>query len=109
VGFVWTDDPPLNVPGMTLVSLNPLGRLTQFIAVPPQVEKSAGAAPSPDWAPLFNAAGLDPSKWQPTQPIWTPPTYSDVRAAWTGSLAERPDIPMRIEAATYRGSPSTST
>jgi hypothetical protein len=28
-----------------------------------------------------------------------------VRAAWTGSLAERPDIPMRIEAAAWRGKP----
>ena len=105
LGSVWTDDPPLDVSGMTLVRLNPLGRLTQFIAVPPQVEKPAGAASSPDWAPLFSAAGLDPSKWPPAQPMWTPPVYSDARAAWTGSLAERPDIPMRIEAAAYRGKP----
>ena len=40
-----------------------------------------------------SAAGLDA------------PVYSDARAAWTGSLAERPDIPMRIEAAAYRGKP----
>ena len=105
LGSVWTDDPPLDVSGMTLVRLNPLGRLTQFIAVPPQVEKPAGAASSPDWAPLFSAAGLDPSKWPPAQPMWTPPVYSDARAAWTGSLAERPNIPMRIEAAAYRGKP----
>ncbi len=104
-GSVWTDDPPLDVSGMTLVELNPLGRLTQFIAVPPQVENPASAASSPDWAPLFSAAGLDPSKWPPAQPMWTPPVYSDARAAWTGSLAERPDIPMRIEAAAYRGKP----
>jgi len=105
LGTVWTDDPPLDISGMTLVQLNPLGRLTHFIAVPPQVEKPAGAAPPPDWAPLFSAAGLDPSKWTPAQPMWTPPVYSDARAAWTGTLAERPDIPMRIEAASYRGKP----
>ncbi len=112
-GEVWTDDPPLDVSGMTLVRLNPLGRLTQLIVVPPQVEQPAGAEPSPqgaphgapDWAPLFSAAGLDPTKWSPSQPTWTPPGYSDARAAWTGTLAERPDIPMRIEAATYRGRP----
>jgi len=108
-GAVWTDDPPLDVSGMTLVRLNPLGRLTQFVAVPPQVEKPTGTEPSPhgapDWAPLFSAAGLDPSKWPPAQPTWTPPVYSDARAAWTGSLPERPDIPMRIEAAAYRGKP----
>ena len=103
------DDPPLDVSGMTLVQLNPLGRLTRLIAVPPQVEKPAerreSSASSPDWAPLFSAAGLDPSKWLPAQPMWTPPVYGDVRAAWAGSLAERPDVPMRIEAAAYRGKP----
>ncbi len=108
-GTVWTDDPPLDVSGMTLVRLNPLGHLTQLIVVPPQVEKPADAEPSPhgapDWAPLFSAAGLDPSKWTMGQVMWTPPVYSDARAAWTGSLVERPDIPMRIEAAAYRGKP----
>ncbi len=104
-GSVLTDDPPLDVSGMTLVKLNPRGRLTQFIAVPPQVERPPSATSSPDWAPLFSAAGLDPSKWPPAQPTWTPPIDSDARAAWTGSLAERPDVPMRIEAAAYRGKP----
>jgi serine/threonine protein kinase len=105
LGTVWTDDPPLDITGMTLVELNPLGRLRHFIAVPPQVDKQTGAAMSPDWTPLFSAAGLDPSKWQLSQPTWTPPVFSDVRAAWTGTLTERPDIPMRVEAAAYRGKP----
>jgi Protein kinase domain len=104
-GVVWTDDPPLDMSGMTLVRLNPLGRLTQLIAVPSQVERSTSTASSPDWTPLFSAAGLDRSTWQPAQPAWTPPVYSDARAAWTGSLAERPATPMRIEAAAYRGKP----
>jgi serine/threonine-protein kinase len=94
LGAVWVDDPPFDKSGMTLLRLNPLGRLTQFIEIPPQVEKPPGAAPSPDrapdWAPLFSAAGLDLSKWLSTQPTWTPP------AAWTGSLAERPDVPMPV-------------
>jgi Protein kinase domain len=105
LGSVWTNDPPLDVSGMTLVRLNPLGRLTQLIAVPPQVENPAAVLRALDWAPLFSAAGLDPSKWPSAQPMWTPPVYSDARAAWTGSLAERPNIPMRIEAAAYRGKP----
>jgi serine/threonine-protein kinase len=105
LGVIWSDDPPLDKSGMTLLKLNPLGRLTQLIVVPPQVDKAAGVAPSPDWAPLFSAAGLDQSRWQPAQPTWTSPVDSDGRAAWTGSLAERPDTPMRIEAASYRGKP----
>jgi len=105
LGSIWTDDPPLDVSGMTLLQFNPRGRLTQLIAVPPQVEKPAGAASSPDWAVVFAAAGLDPSKWPPSQPIWAPPVNSDSRAAWTGSLAERPNVAMRIEAAASRGKP----
>ena len=105
LGVVMTFDPPMGVSGMTLLRLTPRGNLTQLIVVPPQVEKPLGAASPPDWAPLFAAAGLDPSKWLPAQPTWTPPVYSEARAAWTGALAERPNIPMRIEAAAYRGKP----
>jgi hypothetical protein len=105
LGSVWMNDPPLDQSGMTLLRLTPRGHLIQFIEVPPQVEKPAGGATLPDWAPLFSAAGLDQSKWQPAQPTWTPPVDSDARAAWTGSLAERPHVPMRIEAAAYRGKP----
>jgi len=105
LGSVWTYDPPLDVSGMTLLRLNPRGRLTQLIVVPPQVEKLTEAAAAPDWAEMFSAAGLNPSKWAPAQPAWTPPVYSDTRAAWTGRLPERPDLPMRIEAAAHRGKP----
>src|SRR5579864_1098116 len=68
LGLVWTNDPPVDVSGMTLVRLNPVGRLTQLIAVPPQVEKPEGVTSAPDWAPLWAAAGLDPSRWAPTPP-----------------------------------------
>jgi len=104
-GSVWTDDPPLDASGMTLVRLSPQGHLTELIAVPPQVDKPGGPGPAPNWGLLFSAAGLDASKWQPTEPTWTPPVYSDARAAWTGTLAERPNVPMRIEAAAYRSKP----
>jgi hypothetical protein len=104
-GSVWTDDPPLDTSGMTLIQLTPLGHLIQFVAVPPQVDKPVSAASPLDWAPLFSAAGLDSSKWTVVRPEWTPPVYGDARAAWTGTLAERPDFPMRIEASAYRGKP----
>jgi serine/threonine-protein kinase len=37
--------------------------------------------------------------------LWTPPFYCDARAAWEGSYPERPEIPIRVEAAAYRGQP----
>ncbi len=105
-GTVAPDDPPLLQSGMTLLWLTPRGHLTSLVVVTPQVEKEPEAAsPTVNWAPLFTAAGLDPAKWTSTQSTWTPPVYSDARAAWTGVLAERPGVPMRIEAAGYRGKP----
>ena len=45
---------------MTLVVLDPKGRLQRFEAVPPQVEeKQSVPVFAPDWAPLLAAAGLD--------------------------------------------------
>jgi len=105
VGAVGTNDPPLEVSGMSLLRLTPRGRLTRFIVVPPQVDDSSAEAAAPDWGLLFAAAGLDPSQWTATAPAWLPPVYSDTRAAWTGSLPERPGAPLRIEAAAYRGQP----
>jgi serine/threonine-protein kinase len=90
---------------MTFVRLTPRGRLTQLIVVPPQVEKPAEAVAPPDWAPLFSAAGLEPSQWTPAQPAWTPPVFADSRAAWREAQPQRPDAPLRIEAAAYQGRP----
>jgi hypothetical protein len=104
-GGVWTDDPPLDVSGMTLVQLTPRGHLVQLVVVPAQVESASAATAPLDWGQLFVAAGLDASKWTSVPSTWTPPVYSDARAAWTGALAERPEIPVRIEAAAYRGKP----
>ena len=105
LGAVWTDDPPLEVSGMTLVLLTPRGHLVHLVAVPAQVEEAGGAAVPVDWGQLFAAAGLDAAKWTSVEPTWTPPVHSDTRAAWTGTIPERPGMPIRIEAAAYRGKP----
>ena len=107
-GWVSEADPPREVSGMVNVRLDPLGRLLSFTAVPPQVDQisgASGALPAPDWTALYAAAGLDPARFAPTEPKWTPPTFSDARAAWTGVYPDQPDIPLRIEATAYRGKP----
>jgi len=73
--------------------------------VPPQVERDAAPVPPPDWTALFAAAGLDPARLTPAQPQWTPLVPFDARAAWTGAWPEAPEIPIRVEAATWRGRP----
>lgn len=107
LGAVTERDPPLDVAGMASVVLDPRGRLVEFTAVPPQTEAPANGegAAAPDWSAAFAAAGLEPAAFTAAEPRWTPPTFADQRAAWTGTYADHPDVPIRIEAAAYRGRP----
>jgi serine/threonine-protein kinase len=98
-------DPPLQLHGMTTMSLDTKGRLLRFESAPAQVETAAATpAPHVDWTKLFAAAGLEMAAFAETTPSRTPSTYADERKAWTGTLPET-TIPIRIEAAGYRGLP----
>jgi len=99
-------DPPMSVSGMTYIILDSLGRAIEFQAVPPQIE-AEGAARPPQWAPLFDAAGLQMDAFTPVAPRWNPRDYADTRAAWEGPLPGRNDIRVRVEAAAYRGRPTS--
>ena len=100
-----SSDPPMQFSGDALVRLDTEGRLRSFQIVPNQEEDSKGPPASPDWTLLFSEAGLAPSKWTPAEPRRVPLYYADTRAAWQGSLPEAPEVPIRIEAAAYRGKP----
>jgi len=110
-----TSDPPMNVPGMTLVILDTRGRLNELHVVPPRLDPippaNAAAAPSgvnnapPNWAALFDAEGLRMDAFAAAAPEWTPRDFADTRAAWTGPPPDRSDLSVRIEAAAYRGRP----
>ena len=104
-GLVGTEDPPLGESGMVLLETSPGGSLFSFQAVPPQVDPSPAPTGEPDWAPLFAAAGLDPSRFKPATPTWNPLAASDRRAAWEGEYPGLPGVPLRVEAAAYRGRP----
>ncbi len=104
-GRVSLNDPPPLVSGMKSVLLDPSGRLMALEVVPPQVDEVSDAAPSPDWSALFAEAGLDTAEFARTDSLWTPPAYSDVVTAWAGGFPDRPGLPIRVEAAAYRGKP----
>jgi serine/threonine-protein kinase len=99
------DDPPSTETGMRQVVLDPSGRLQRFRSVPPQFDETGGAAPSPPWSVLFDAAGLSMSSFTETRPQWAPSDYADARAAWTGPHPALEDVTLRIEGAAYRGKP----
>jgi len=108
-GIVTRGDPSTVLSGMINLALDPQGRLTYFLAIPPQkeeVRKDAGAAPAApfDWNIFFSAAALDASKLQPTQPTWASLATADVRVAWTGTWPGT-TRPLRVEAASFQGKP----
>jgi serine/threonine-protein kinase len=98
------DNPPMQYPGEIEIQMDGEGRLRALTAVPDRVE-SAAPASAPDWAALFSEAGLDIAQWTSVEPERTPTFYADARAAWQGVFPEVPDVPVRIEAAAYRGKP----
>jgi serine/threonine-protein kinase len=97
------NDPPLVISGMTLVTVDSAGRLDSVHVVPPQHAPAAPPPPPTDWDVLFRLAGLDKSRFTAAAPEWLPRGESDARMAWTGTLAERPELPVRLEAASWQG------
>ena len=77
----WSD-PPRSTVGMAGVMLDPQGRLLSLYRHPPQRD-SEQSAPA-DWAPLFEAAGLDIDTFESEEPSWVPETAYDERVAWVG-------------------------
>jgi predicted Ser/Thr protein kinase len=118
----WTDPSP-TMSGMSGVKLDTRGRLLSFYAVPPQIDPVPGLVQSPasdvqnnvtqnptphtppEFASLFTAAGLNIANFKPVASQWAPLHTHDTRAAWEGFYPEQPAIPIRIEAASYRGKP----
>jgi len=98
------NDPADDVPGMRSLWLDPQGRLGFLQAVPPAFAESTSPKP-PDWSVLFRASGLDLDRFRPAEPQWTPSVGYDTRAAWSGSFAEAPEIPLHVEAAGFQGKP----
>jgi serine/threonine-protein kinase len=108
LGRVTFDDPPVLISGMTGALLDTRGRLVSFYGVPPQKEDAkaeTGEQTQPDWAILFNEAGLNLQNFKPAESEWVPLHAYDARAAWEGVYPEQPQIPVRVEAASYRGRP----
>jgi hypothetical protein len=100
---VTLDDPPNSISGMCKIVLDPRGHLLKFEAIPPQVDSSTDAATMPNWGGMFAAAGLEANLFKAVPPQWTPLAITDARAAWEGTWPGHPELPLRVEAAAYRG------
>lgn len=104
-GRVDRHQPALSVSGMTWIALDTTGRLVELEAAPAQRETAASGPRGMDWGALFEYAQLDPEAFRAVEPLWVPLGYADERRAWEGRFPEAPQIPLRVEAAAYRGHP----
>ena len=104
-------NPPTTRSGMMSLTLDRTGRLVSLLAVPVQVDNSqegataSRSATAVEWAALFAEAGLPIAGFSPARPQWIPPIFADARAAWQGTYPDRPDVPIRVEAAAALGKP----
>lgn len=104
-GDVTENMPARELPGMTTLTLDTLGRLRSFYAVPPDRASVNGPSAPPDWSTLLEESGLDQAQLQPVSPVWTPPHASTARAAWSGTYPNQPEFKIHVEAAAFEGRP----
>jgi serine/threonine-protein kinase len=88
--------------GLIVEQLDATGRLLRLQATP---WSTAAVALTVDWALLFSAAGLDLDRFVATTPLSVPPVSSDVRMAWTGTVADDRVEEVRVEAASWQNRP----
>jgi hypothetical protein len=96
-------DPPADAPGDIQVTVDAQGRLRDMRAMPPREQLPAQDVPPLPADAIFAEAGLEPSRFQPMAPTWTPPLPFDSRQEWIGSRAEAPEIPLRLSVARLGG------
>ena len=98
-------NPPPTIPGMLRLTLDDLGRLVFMEAEPPLMARNVKTAPAPPWPALFAAAGLDLARFKEVEPMWIPRAHSTEWRAWEGTLPDRPDVALRVEASAHKGVP----
>ncbi|MBC7928214.1 MAG: serine/threonine protein kinase [Bryobacteraceae bacterium] len=101
-GDIGTDRPPMNVPGMVMVVVDGNGRLRTFEAVVRSNEPGNDKISAED---VLRSAGLDLTKFTPSEPRFMPTLAFDKREAWTGMHPSLPDVKISAELATWRGLP----
>jgi serine/threonine-protein kinase len=106
--LITESNPPPTLPGMAGIHLAPNGWLLRLYAVPPPWSEAPPTPAAVDWSRWFDPTtiGFDLGKdLTEVPPQWTPPCACDRQAAWSGTLPDCPEVPVRVEAAAYRGRP----
>ena len=101
VRLVTETDPPLNVPGMALVTTDAAGLLLRFESVA-EPARTGSSSTVPDWTALFDAAGLSLSEFVAVETDRNPSVPSDQQRQWSN---QDNVSPVRVTAASLNGRP----
>ncbi len=104
-GPVSIGNPQPTNPAEVVVMLDLAGRLRRFEVMPRRFSALVEEPAEPDWAPLFTLAGLDTARFDEVRPRYQRFMAPDQRRAWVGSLADRPQDELRVEAGSFEGRP----
>jgi serine/threonine-protein kinase len=100
-GQVDDSNPPPTAPGMVQVSLDVLGQLRAFSAIPYEFADVPDSPVPPD--AVFRAAGLDLTTFTEISPDLLPPAPADQIRAWRGPHPRIPTTELKVEIATWKG------
>ena len=74
IGHLTNDNPPMSLTGEARIYTTLDGRLRR-LEIPPRTADALGSAEPPNWSALFSDAGLDISKFNPSNSPWKPFFY----------------------------------
>ncbi len=114
--IVNASDPPLDLAGMIMVTLDSHGQLVRFVrmpdlpappeqpARPPRLpQTTAYEQQTTAYDPLFALAGLDKTRFRLTPKRWTSPVDHEEKRMWIGMAAGDPPVPVEVRAALHSG------
>ena len=102
-GLIKETNPPVDVPGMISVDLDPRGRLLRFLAVPSPLPILGESPAVPDWSVFFTAAGLDDKNLAASPLKVLPSVPFDNHASWTISSDQGSGVSFHVIAASSGG------
>lgn len=103
LGVVTERNPALVERGGVRARLDTTGRLIFLQRIAPRDVLPFLAKKEPDWALLFNEAGLELKRFRKIEALFVPPAFADSRGSWIGTYASRPEIRIRVDAAALHG------
>lgn len=115
--FVGPENPARELYNSAYIALSSSGYLIRFERRAPELgftnilhdadwqKTPITPAPTPDWKPFFDAAGLDLAKFTPVRPSVAHTVSVDTRYAWRGVYPDDRKLPVQIEAASLDGVP----